>query len=112
MQVILKQTIKFKAMETNTVNLNLRTYNRLRDFEKNIKENNSISLNSYNSDNEYRNYWYYTQSEMVKMIGKENNILMDKINDLERQLAGEPKEMTLRDVRKMSIWQFIKWRRK
>ena len=99
-------------METNTVNLNLRTYNRLRDFEKNMQENNTIKIDNYYSDNDYKQNWYYSQSEMVKGIEKANKTLADKISDLERQLSGEPKKITIKNVKGMSIWQFIKWRKK
>ena len=98
-------------METNTVNLNLKTYNRLRDFEKNMIENNTININWYDSNDEYRHGWYFSQSEVAKSFADKNQSLVAKINELEKQLAGEPKEIMLKDVKTMSIWQFIKWKR-
>ena len=93
-------------MEKNTVLLSVEDYNELRDFQKKTSEGyievyGNCGLRTY----------YTTKDEAFKEITAHNKELQDKIYELNDEIAGKPKGKTLKDVKGMSIWQFIKWRK-
>jgi len=112
-------------METNTVLLKVEDYNELRDLKKNIKEGKILSVSeSWGSFGEFRSsssVTYYTENEIIETISKENESLKErnseletKIDELEKTIEKsvftEPKEITINDLKKMSYWEFRKWR--
>ena len=56
-------------------------------------------------------YYYYTKDKVIKEIAEHNKELQNEIYKLDNVIAGKSKPQTLKEVKKMSIWQFIKWRR-
>lgn len=86
-------------MAKDTVTLSIEEYNRLRDFEREIKSGKVFTLESgfYSSSSRF-----YTESEIVKNIIGEGNDLRRRIDDLLIQRVK---------VKKMSIWEFLKWRK-
>jgi hypothetical protein len=95
-------------MERNTVLLDVSEYNRLRDFEREIKMGNTLPITEYNYNVVYHSN-YITESDAVAHIAKANASLVKQIKELKK--ANEPKSPSLEDVKKMSYWQFRKWKR-
>ena len=105
-------------METNTVVLSLADYNELREF----KEKMESSGNVYRLAQPYQSYWgnysapppltYITVDEALIEVLERNKTIAE-IND---KLANENVQLKSRrndnsDAKKMSIWEFIKWRK-
>ena len=123
-------------MEKDTVLLAVEKYNELRDFkkevEKSLKESKFAVIeerwSSFGFDGGYTRK-YYTESEIVLDFEKRNKELETKNKELEtknkeletknkeletkieRFGIKEPKEITLNDIKKMSYWEFRKWRK-
>ena len=97
-------------METNTVLLSLKDYNELRDFEKKISEG---YIEVYGNCG--LRIHYTTKDGAIKEIATYNKDLKDRAEELEGKISRlkYPKMFnpTNDDVKKMSIWQFIKWKR-
>ena len=97
-------------METNTVLLSLNDYNELRDFQKKISEG---YIEVYG--NSGLRIYYTTKDEVIKEIAAHNKDLTDKIGELGGKISRlkhlEMFKPTNDDFKKMSIWQFIKWKR-
>lgn len=102
-------------MEVNTAILSLAEYNQLRDFKKTIEEGNTVQF--------YGNSWgltFISTDEALKKAEQGNKELKDQIRFLEQANyeLRNPKKVepspafTLADVKKMSVWQFLKWKRK
>lgn len=90
-------------MKTNTVLIDLETYNDLRDFkEKMVKDHSYFIVDTYNGCRQK----IVTIDEAVKDLISINNLLQKEINDVD-EIASE-----LNSVKQMSVWQFMKWRRK
>ena len=101
-------------MENNQVTLSLNTYNKLRDFEKNIKKNKTVSIDRYygvRNERRIERVYYHTESKMVEKIAAANQELSHNIDRLKDQLKAKPKEITLEDVKKMTTREFKRWRR-
>ena len=89
-------------MTENKVTLDLKKYDELKEFERAVKETKLIFYN------------YYT--EEFRCI--EPNEVIEKLNDRKDQLIKEinllknPKneEITLDDVKKMSLFSLVKWK--
>jgi DNA-binding transcriptional regulator/RsmH inhibitor MraZ len=114
----------------NKVELQLPDYLDLYEFKKNIEEKGLVMTKVFNSH-------YYSQTtfvsldnawEQIKSINeaavKTNNELQNEVlrlkleNDrlslsLDQKLKASPEKniLTINDVKKFSIWQFIKWRK-
>ncbi len=90
-------------METNTVLLPVEEYNRLRDFYNGIEDGKFVSVRWWPNGS------VYYVSEKDVLIN-----LKDQIEKLEKELKSftDPDEKSIDDVKGMSIWQFIKWRKK
>ena len=100
-------------MEKNTVLLDLKTYNRLRDFHTEVTKG---KIPSYVLMDTAR--WcqhFYTKDEAIKNLMNDNEAMETKIDSLQTEIAKlkypERVKPDLKDVKKMSIWQFIKWRK-
>tara|TARA_R110000796_G_scaffold116035_1_gene228456 strand:- start:225 stop:515 length:291 start_codon:yes stop_codon:yes gene_type:complete len=91
-------------MEANTVILQTKEYNRLRDFYKGIQEDKFVQV--------YSNYFheseifYRTEKEVVMRLKQRNEALKKELDKLKN-----PKEKNLEQVKNMSLWEFIKWRK-
>jgi hypothetical protein len=107
-------------MEANTVVLSLPEYNNLRDFKTNLEKGNTYRYTSYQQISNYASIQinnFVTTDEAVKVVTQANEVLSDRITELvtENQnlqqgiVKGWDKEID--KVRKMSIWQFLKWRK-
>jgi hypothetical protein len=103
-------------MEKDTVLLDVEKYNALRDFKEYIEKGNTLEVNNlrYNS---YRRF--ITTDEAVKIIVKDRELIVSELEkeneDLKLQIRNlenpAPKEMSINDLKKMSYWEFRKWRK-
>lgn len=85
-------------MAKDTVILPIEEYNRLRDFEIEIKSGKILSISMGFST--YVNF--HTEDKIIEELVKENNELRDSL---------WYKGKTVYDVSRMSIWEFLKWRK-
>jgi hypothetical protein len=87
-------------MKKNTVLLDIEKYNRLRDFKEKI-----INGKVLVEHDPYGNLTikYYTNDDVAKEIHEINNILRRRNELLKSRID---------DLRKKSVWQFLKWKRK
>jgi len=98
-------------MKNNQVTLNLEEYNRLRDFETEIKKGfiAVIHTGSYSCTE------YIDKDKAVQEIAEQNKKLHEKIDELDAELFdfknGNIKEITITDVKEMSVRQFRKWKK-
>lgn len=115
-------------MEKNTVVLSLKDYNDFREMKESVLSGKSLSI--YDG----HHYEYFTESEIVsklkgtikkcednvhnasvemEKIKKNSNILIDRSNELARlaQEADDDLELTVSEIKRMSIWEFLKWRK-
>jgi hypothetical protein len=92
-------------MEKNTILLDLKEYDKLRDFKKNIEQNKTLKVHYCYNDNykEIYNWTILTTEEAIKEILKDNKTLKEALE--------HKKDIDLEDVKKMSIWKFLKWRK-
>lgn len=107
-------------MEANTVILSLPEYNALRAFKENLEKGNTYRTIEY-STMPYNSYQcltipvFITTDEAVKEIARENETLSKHVADLSAEnyklKHPETREVTLNDVRRMSIWEFRKWKK-
>ncbi len=93
-------------MEKDTVLLDVEKYNELRDFKQKIEEGKTLNIISSS--------WHYSRTfistdEAVLRIAEINKELTTEIERLKN--IKQPKEITLNDIRKMSYWEFRKWRK-
>ena len=99
-------------MDKNTVVLDLEEYKKLRDFKEAIEKGNSFVV-YWGS---YTGYNVVTTDEAVKQLIKANNEINEQKNKLAQQLYNcqhpESKVFTIEEVKTMSIWKFLKWRKK
>jgi hypothetical protein len=93
-------------MEKDTVLLAVEKYNELRDFKQKIEEGKTLVIvsgwNYYQKD-------FITTEKALEEIAAANKLLQKENEDLRN--ANKPKEITLNDIKKMSYWEFRKWRK-
>jgi hypothetical protein len=112
-------------METNTVVLRLSDYNQLREFKEKMEEGNTYKLpqpfvyggGSYVMGESYPKTTYITTDSAVAELLERNTHL----SALNEELMNECNRLRLEDrpynsklvnkLAKMSIWEFIKWRK-
>jgi hypothetical protein len=102
-------------MDKNTVLLSVDDYNKLRDFKKKITDG-KILVDYQFLGGVYRNeVRYYTDDKVIeelhlrnKSLKEEIKYLQNRINDLQNP---KPKETTIDEIKKMSVWQFLKWKK-
>ena len=89
-------------MIENTVLLSVEKYNELRDFYNGINEGKFVFVDSY-----YSRIYYSEEKEVLET-------LKNMIGKLEKELKTfkKPNQKTIDDVKKMSLLQFLKWRKK
>lgn len=90
-------------MEKDTVLLDVEKYNELRDFKQKIEEGKTLVITS--GWNYYQQSFITTEKALIEIA--EANKLLQKENEELRK----PKEITLNDIKKMSYWEFRKWRK-
>jgi hypothetical protein len=111
-------------MEKNTVLLSLEDYNSLRDFETNIKKNNTIILERWKGV-EFKKV--ISTDSIVKVMVEEANKFHKEFTELEIELkvtkqelekaqklipkTKDKKEITIEDIKNMSYWEFRKWKK-
>lgn len=111
-------------MEKNTVLLSLENYNSLRDFEINIKKNNTIILESWKGIELKK---IISTDSVVKAMVEEANKFHKEFEELEMELkltkqelekacklipkTEDKKEITIEDIKKMSYWEFKRWKK-
>lgn len=107
-------------METDTVLLAVEKYNELRDFKKEVEESRKESKFAVIEErwgNFYGGYTrkYYTENEAVADFEKRNKDLETENKELkakiEKSRIKEPVEISINDLKKMSYWEFRKWRK-
>lgn len=103
-------------MEANTVTLKLSDYHELRIFKEEMEQNHVARLYGGSWHNSYS---FVTKEEALKTAEEVNESLKKENENLRREnhkLMYPPqpheKELTLADIKKMSIWEFLKWKRK
>ena len=113
-------------MEKNTVLLSLERYNELRDFETNIKKNNTLILDSWSLKG-YELRKFVSTDSLLKAAVEEANKFHKEFEKLEIELkiakqeletvsklipkTKDKKEITIEDIKKMSYWEFKKWKK-
>jgi hypothetical protein len=90
-------------MEKDTVLLDVDKYNELRDFKEQMQAGKTLLI--IDTRWTFRKE-FVTESEAVKVIANDNAILQKEIKRL-----TAPKEITINDLKKMSYWEFRKWRK-
>lgn len=88
-------------MAKDTVTLSIEEYNRLRDFERDIKEEKVLLYSSGFCGDKL---WIYTKEDAINFLLEENKGLGNEIDEL-------MKEKTPSQLKKMNIWEFLKWRK-
>lgn len=91
-------------MERNTVLLDLGEYNELRDFFEGINGDKFVIIDHYDG-----NIYYKKESVVLFELKADINSLKRELYSCRHPEESEEKEI---DFKKMSIWQFIKWKRK
>ena len=95
-------------MKQNTTIIGNEEYYQLRKFKDRVIGGYAVQI--WNDLYSGSQYFYYSPDEMAERLLAENSHLKDKL--LKLRDSKKPKEETVSDIKKMSIWQFIKWRRK
>ena len=96
-------------IQVNTVNISLDEYLELKRIKKNIqKGKHTVTI--------IRGYWpsietmtFFTESEIIKKCEETNHSVRSQLNNL--HLEKSKLNAELFDLRRMSIWEFIKWRK-
>jgi hypothetical protein len=109
-------------MQKDTVLLGVEKYNELRDFKKEVEESRKESKfavieerwgSSIFSGGYTRKY--YTENEAVAEFEKRNKELETENKELKTKIEKsgikEPVEISINDLKKMSYWEFRKWRK-
>lgn len=120
-------------MEKDTVLLSVEKYNELRDFKKEAEESLKASKFAVIEERwgnfDYSNGYirkYYTEGKIVFDFEKRNKSLEErnkslcnnnvelrrKIENIKAKIGKSvTKEISINDVKKMSYWQFLKWKK-
>ena len=97
------------------VTISLNEYWDLKEFEKEIKANKTFRLFHHGYAGEIYYHDYITTDETIKDIINANKGLSDVVGKLNTEIYNlknpEKKEVTIKDVKKFTIWQFLKWRK-
>lgn len=118
----------------DTVTLSLNEYNKLRDFKKNVEEGNLVCISRVTST--YDCHYYYSKDEKIldeiqkiKKIhdrgvercenhnkrDKEKILKMEidiKTLSIERNNIEKELNNTISYIKQMSIWEFLKYRKR
>jgi hypothetical protein len=112
---------------TNRVDLALNDYIELYEFRKNLEADKVAIINwtGYPNNNLQSRYVSLTDAfkeiedinkKLVeineKLTNDKNKLMLDLSQALKKIPVEDKPSMNLDDVKKMSIWQFLKWRKK
>ncbi len=105
-------------METNTVLLDLETYNKLRDFHKKFKNVPKDKFIVVETGSSRYSELFFTSDEAIERIAKVNHHMNRQIEQFEKELERVRKreELTERDVnfdrfKTMTCREFRKWKK-
>lgn len=89
-------------MTEDTVLLSLKKYDELSIFYNGINEGKYVCVSNY-----FGSIHYLEEKDVIRVV-------KDRAEKLEKELDAykKPNEKTLDDVKGMSLWQFLKWRKK
>lgn len=99
-------------MEKDTVLLSLKKYMGLVNFKKQIIAENSYCIYEYYSYGRNEINTFYTKDETIRKFSNHIKELYKKIDTLKKELYPDKKKTTIQDLKKMSVWQFLKWKNK
>lgn len=113
-------------MEANTVLLSLDRYHQLQVAEKknNKPKNNSIYVKNYYSwgcytDNtQTSSETLFTDDDTVAELGNELKAVLENVDKLQNEvncykmLYPEEQPISIDTIKRMSVFQFLKWKRK
>jgi hypothetical protein len=117
-------------MEANTVILALPEYNALRDFKTELEKGNTYRTQDfqtpyYNGCVVYPTVLFVSTDDAVKEIATRNKNLLDQNEELKKEInllknpptVQSPSNLDeanriIKEVKKMSVWEFRKWRKK
>jgi aromatic ring-opening dioxygenase LigB subunit len=116
-------------MERDTVLLSINQYNALRDFKKKIEDGNTFTVITsripgygHGIDIDSRVTTFYTKDDVIQTYA-ETNADLARVNEelvaeneklrykIKEFGITESKEITINDIKKMSYWEFRKWRK-
>lgn len=99
-------------MNIDTVVLNLKDYNELKEFKYEISKGNTFMVSS--NSRYYHEYqqncdtkMFISESESVKIISKENEILSKKLDELQKKY--DKNNYILKSLKNKSFFQLFKW---
>lgn len=107
-------------MEKNIVLLAVEEYNELRDFKKEVedsweKSKFAVIEERWGMFGSGSSRKYYIESEIIIDFEKRNKELEVKNKELEAKLEKlgieEPIEISIKDLKKMSYWEFRKFKK-
>lgn len=101
-------------MDKNTILLDVNNYNELRDFKNKIENGDFlVSVKIFRNGSHIQTYktQIYTKETTIKMLTDDNEVLRKEIDNLIDQLNPKQKEISLEDIKKMSYWEFRKWKK-
>jgi hypothetical protein len=94
-------------MTKETVTISVYTYNLLRDFKTNLKNNLTSRYDSYQG----RYTWYTTDEASIELLDKikRRDLEINKLKT-EAKTVDELVDKQLNHMIDWSIWEFISWR--
>jgi transcription antitermination factor NusA-like protein len=111
-------------METNKVTLKLEDYHDLYNFKKNLQENKLLAKVIYNYNGYGGKIEYISLDSALEEITVINKNLIDNATYLQNLLQKskadilrlsekptQPIDLMINEIKKFSIWQFLKWRK-
>jgi hypothetical protein len=103
-------------MQANTVTLTLSDYHALRIFKEEMEKNNVARLYGGGWGN---SYIFISKEQAVKEAEETNEILRKELEHqkqenykLQNPPKPEKKELTITEIKRMTVWEFLKWKRK
>jgi hypothetical protein len=104
-------------MEKNTVLLDIQEYNQLRDFQKSIQDGKTYYLSYTSGTGGYQyttNYTFFTKEQVVELYEKQIEKLHKQLDEQRGTIVNliNPKkqEVTIEDIKKMSVFNLIIWK--
>ncbi len=96
-------------MSVDTVKLNRKDYDKLRDFQLEIERGSSIYTSVWADG-----YFILSESDMARNFKKEKEALYKMINELEAQVEDKNQKSaeTIETLRSKSLLSVIKWKLK
>lgn len=105
-------------MENNTVILDIEEYNKLRDFKKSIEAGEVCLIANINLFSQKMGEWKFYKAEKLDKIIVAENIKLSASLSAEKtrnakliEQIQSNKTKTRDELKKMSIWEFRKWKK-